>query len=377
MPLYLTFALAFSGYSAVTAGRVILPLYALELGAQPTAVGLLFASYFAFPLLLTWPIGVLSDRVGSRWLLMFGIVSGAVGMLVPWYMRDLPSLFIAGTLLGLSFVFCNVLIQNLVGVLSKPHERARNFSNSSLVGSSTNVVGPLIAGFSIDHSGHAMACLYVVGLSVVAAGLLLIWGGVLPRGSGGHARPASTLRERLSDKAMLRIILTSSLAQVGQDLYQFYLPVYGHGIGLSASAIGTILACVFIASAFVRFLLVRLIAWTGEERLLAFSFALAGLGFALVPLFQSAVVLAVVSVVFGLGMGCAQPVTMMLLFARSPEGRSGETVGLRQTANNLARVGAPPLFGLIASATGLFPVFFISALLMGAGALITRPRGAT
>ena len=56
----------------------------------------------------------------------------------------------------------------------------------------------------------------------------------------------------------------------------------------------------------------------------------------------------------------------MLLFSRSAEGRSGETLGLRQTANNIVRVIAPSLFGFIASAFGLFPVFGISALMMGA-----------
>ena len=31
--------------------------------------------------------------------------------------------------------------------------------------------------------------------------------------------------------------MASSLLQTGQDLFQFYLPVYAHGAGLSASAI--------------------------------------------------------------------------------------------------------------------------------------------
>ena len=373
MPLYLTYALALFCFSGVASARVLLSLYALNLGAQPSAVGLLVATFFAFPLVLSWPVGMLSDRVGSRWLLLFGTLCGAGGMLIPYFVRELPALYFAGTMIGLSFAFSNVLLQNLVGILSKPHERAKNFSNSSLVGSTSNFIGPLVAGFAIDHSGYTVACLYVAALAITAAAMLVVWGKVLP---GGRRYAASTgsIRDTLADPAILRILVTSSLVQVGQDLYQFYLPIYGHGIGLSASAIGAVLATFAGASFVVRVIMPGLIARLGEETLLAYSFYLAAMGFMLVPFFKIAMALGAISFMFGLGMGCGQPITTMLLFDRSAEGRSGETLGLRQTANNIMRVTAPTLFGFIASAFGLFPVFAISALMMGAGGVITRPR---
>jgi MFS family permease len=174
---------------------------------------------------------------------------------------------------------------------------------------------------------------------------------------------------------MVRILMTSSLVQVGQDLYQFYIPVYGYGIGLSASAIGGVLATFAAASFFVRFLMPYLIARRGEETVLRYSFGLAMIGFVLVPFFHNAVALALISFTFGLGMGCGQPITTMMIFSRSVEGRSGEILGLRQTVNNLMRVSCPPVFGLIASAFGLSPVFWLSALIMGGGSVLTRsPR---
>jgi MFS family permease len=373
MPLYLTYVLALFCYSSVSAARVLLSLYALSLGAQPSAVGLLVATYFAFPLALSWPVGMLCDRIGSRWLLLFGSVCGAGGMLVPYFIHSMPALYIAGLMIGLSFVFSNVLLQNLVGILSKPHERVKNFSNSSLVGSATNFIGPLVAGLAIDHSGHAFACLYVTALAIAATAMLLLWGKVLP-GASLHAAPTGSIRDTLVDPAIMRILISSSLVQVGQDLYQFYLPVYSHGIGLSASAIGAILAT-FASATFVVWIIMRgLIARLGEEKLLAYSFYLAAMGFLLVPFFKSAIALAMISFMFGLGMGCGQPITTMLLFSRSAQGRSGETLGLRQTANNIVRVIAPSLFGFVATAFGLFPVFGISALMMGAGGAITHPR---
>jgi MFS family permease len=366
-PLYLTFALMLCCFGSISCARVAFSLYALQLGASASVVGIVVATLYIFPLLISWPVGRYSDRVGSRWLLLFGTVCGSCAMMIPYFVREISALYVAGTLLGAAFALYNVLLQNLVGLLSKPHERARNFSNSSLIGASTNFAGPLLAGIAIDHSGPANACLYLVSL-------LVIWGDRLPGGTR-HSGPGRSIKETLAHGGMVRILMTSSLVQVGQDLYQFYIPVYGYGIGLSASAIGGVLATFAAASFFVRFLMPYLIARRGEETVLRYSFGLAMIGFVLVPFFHNAVALALISFTFGLGMGCGQPITTMMIFSRSVEGRSGEILGLRQTVNNLMRVSCPPVFGLIASAFGLSPVFWLSALIMGGGSVLTRsPR---
>jgi len=361
------------GFGSISSARVALSLYALDLGASASAVGILVGSLYVFPLLISWPVGRYSDRVGSRWLLLLGAACGGGAMLIPYFVRELAALYVASTLLGISFTLYNVLLPNLVGLLSEPHERPRNFSNASLVGATTLFAGPLLAGIAIDLSGHAAACLYLVTLSAAAGVVLVAWGGMLP-GGGRRAESAGSIRDTLADPAMLRILATSSLVQVGQDLYQFYIPVYGYGIGLSASAIGGLLATLAAASFVVRFFLPWLVARLGDERVLAFSFYVTAIGFGLVPFFESVVMLAVVSFLFGLGMGCGQPITTMLIFSRSAAGRSGETLGLRQSVNNAMRVSGPAVFGFVATAFGLPPVFWISAIMMGGGGILSRPR---
>jgi MFS family permease len=372
MPLYLTFALALSIMTIVQAGRVLLTLYALKLGAQPFAVGILAASFSVLTMLLSWQVGRFSDRFGSRWLLMFGAADGAFGMLLPYYVSGLSALFIAGVMNGLLFAFSGASLQNLVGLLSRPETSARNFSNYSVLISSTGFFGPLLAGFSIDHSGHAVACLYLVLMSFVPAALLAIWGGVLPRGSR-TAAPAGSVWEMLADSGLWRVMATGSLVVSGIDLFQIYMPIYGHTVGLSASAIGVVLA-MFSASAFVvRLFLPRLIFRLTEEKVLAFSFFIGAASFLLVPFFQSAVALALISFAFGLGMGCGQPITLMMTYGNSTQGRSGEAMGLRVTVNHMTRVIVPVVFGSVGSLFGLLPVFWVNALLLASGGAITRP----
>jgi MFS family permease len=365
-------ALALCFFVNLAAGRVILSLYALHLGAGPFAVGVVMGMFYVFPVLLSWPVGVLSDRLGARGLLGFAAVCGGIGLLIPYFVGSMAALYAASALCGLALAFYNVILQSLIGILSAPHERTRNFANLSLAGSISNAVGPLLAGYSMDQAGPALASLYMVVPSMLAALLLAFGGGMLPGGSRAGARKTRLL-DALNEPGIWHMLAVSALVQLGMDLFQFFIPVYGHSKGLSSSAIGIALASFAAAMFFVRVVLPRMAARMTEEALLSYSLFLSGLGYLLIPLSESATGLALIAFVFGLGMGSAAPLTMILIFSRSTEGRSGETLGLRLTTNNLVRVIGPTLFGLIASVFGLLPVFVISALLMGGGGLLSRP----
>ena len=373
MAINLTLALTFFNFVNSSAARVLLTLYALTLGAQPSTVGVLGGTFYLFPLLLSLPIGSLADRYGSRWLLMIGALCGTSALLLPYFVRAIPAFYVAAALSGLALAFFHVTLQNLMGILSRPNEHARNFSNFSLVGALTNFVGPLAAGFSIDYAGHAVACLYLAALSLIAILLLLIWGRLLPGGNRAAVGGTGTLKS-LADREVLRMLATSGLVQLGTDLFQFYLPIYGYAKGLSASAIGAALAAFAGASFVVRLFLARLVERVSPEKLLAWSFYAGAIGFMLVPFCHNAIMLGVVAFVFGLGMGIGTPLTVILMFSHSTEGRSGRTLGLRLTANNFVRVVGPVLFGAIGSALGLPPVFWINALMMGSGGLMSHSR---
>lgn len=367
----LTHALTFFNFVGASAARVVLTLYALELGAPASAVGVLGGLLFLFPLLLSWPIGALADRAGARGLLLFASVCGAASLALPYFVRALPAFYLAATLNGLALAFFHVTLQNLMGIMSRPEDRARNFSNFSVTGAVTNFAGPLLAGFSIDHLGHATACLAVASQSVIAVALLLVWGGLFPPGNPEAPRGAGAFGA-LADREVWRMLVVSGLVQLGTDLFQFYLPIYGHSIGLSASLIGTILATLAVAAFVVRLFLARLVQRVRAETLLAWVFFTGAIGFALVPLSDNAVVLALIAFFFGLGMGIGIPLTVILMFSRSAEGRSGQTLGLRLSANNFVRAAGPVVFGAVGSAFGLPPVFWILAAIMASGGLLSR-----
>jgi MFS family permease len=375
LPIYFVYALTFFNTLSILAGRIVLTLYALNLGARPFTIGMLATTYALFPMLLSWHSGRLSDRFGARWPLLFGSVLGALGMLAPSLFGTLPAVFVAAALGGLSLTFLMVCTQNLVGLMSSPEHRATNYGNYALANSISNFVAPPLAGFLIDHSGFTAACLYSLAISLVPGVLILLWGQVLPRGSGEKA-PAGNVKAMLAMPGMYRRLTATSLLNTGQDIYRFYLPVLAHSLNLSASVIGVILAMNSAAAFFVRLVLARMVARFGEERVLAGALYVGGATLIVTPLFTGAVTLGVISFIFGMGMGCGQPIITMLMFTKSAEGRSGEAMGVRMTVVHITRLVGPATFGVIASAIGLWPIFVISGLMLSGGGALNQPRRA-
>ncbi len=369
VPIHLTLALTFFNFTGANATRVLLTLYALEIGASATEVGILGGLLYLFPLLLSWPIGGLADRKGARGILLFAAVCAAVSLLLPYFFRDLMVFYAAAALNGLALAFFHVTLQNLVGNLSAPEHRSRNFANFSLAGAMTSFVGPLLAGFSIDTVGYAWACLITGMVSVIVIVLLLVLGRHLPKARPKPQADAAASRALL-DANVWRMLITSGLVQLGYDLFQFLVPIYGHEIGLSASAIGGVLATLAVAAFVVRLFLAHLIERYTGERLLAWVFFTGAIGFALAPFSPNGFVLGMAAFLFGLGMGIGIPLTVILMYASSAEGRSGQTLGLRLTGNNLVRVGGPMVFGAVGAALGVAAVFWIVAVILVGGGVL-------
>jgi MFS family permease len=353
---------------------VLVALYALDLGARPVTVGVLGATFSILPVMLAVTTGRLADRFGALWLLLLGAGASSVAMAIPYTFPGLTPVFIAAALSGLSLVMYNVSTQNLVGLMSIPADRARNFSNYSLVSATTNFVGPLLAGYSIEHAGFAPTFLYLVLLCALPLPMLMIWRRAvhvkIKSAPQGHIR----FTEMLKSPGIPGTLASSSLQDTGDILYQFYMPVYTHAIGLPPSAIGVVLAMKSAAGFVMRVSLPKLLSRLSERRLLQLAFCVGTAAVIFVPFFKSPVVLSVLSFIFGLGVGCAGPIITMLMFANSPPGRSGEALGTRTTVNHFTKLVTPLIFGAIASGLGVAMVFWTNAALLGAGAMLNRSK---
>jgi MFS family permease len=358
------------------ASKVLATLFAIELGATQFYIGILVALYSLFPMLLALYAGRLSDRLGMRLPMIAGSIGLSLGLTLPYFSASIAALYASAALIGASHVFYNVSVQNLVGKLGAPEDRTRNFSNYGLVMSTGSFLGPLIAGFSIDHFGHGASYLYIAAGPLATVAIILFvrrlgTGRVRASTGEGHG---GNVKDLVSNKPLRRTLLTGAAVLTGTDLFQFYMPIYAHSVGLSASAIGVVLAMFAAASFVVRLVMPALVKRWGAELILTVSLCGGALAYFAFPWIADPRLLGVIAFVLGLGMGCGQPLTLMLIYNRAPAGRSGEAIGLRTTLNHFTHIVMPLFFGSLGTAFGIVPVFVANALMLAGGGIISHRK---
>lgn len=372
MWIYTVFLIVLCNMTSFRASKVLVALFAIELGAPQFYIGVLVALYSLFPMLLALYAGKLSDRLGVRLPMLAGSIGLAMGLALPYLIPTLAGLAASAALIGASHVFYNVSVQNLVGALSGADDRTKHFTNYGLVMALGGFLGPLAAGFSIDRFGHATSYLYIAAGPLIPALIMLFARGIDRQGarqSAGEGR-AMDAKSLLGNPPLRRTLITSAAILTGIDLFQFYMPIYGNAIGLSASTIGVVLSMFAAASFVVRLVMPALVRRWSAETVLTWSLYAGALAYLVFPWFGSPVLLAAIAFALGLGMGCGQPLTLSLIYSRAPPGRSGEALGLRITINNFMHIAVPLAFGTIGSALGVAPVFITNALLLGGGGLL-------
>jgi MFS transporter, DHA1 family, solute carrier family 18 (vesicular amine transporter), member 1/2 len=142
-----TFA-TFTDIVAYSVAVPVLPDLSRRLGASPTMIGLLFASFGLTLLIVSIPMGAVSDRIGRKAPLVGGMVALSAATLLFAYSDGLPWLFAArlvqGAADGVTWVVGFALIADRYG----PNERGRA---SGIVMSGTSgavMIGPTLGGCS-------------------------------------------------------------------------------------------------------------------------------------------------------------------------------------------------------------------------------------
>ena len=383
-PIWIAMVLVVFNMLGMRGSKITVSLMSLEMGASQFMVGVIIALYSLVPMFLGLYAGKLADRVGVRLPIMCGSAGIALGLLIPGLVPSLGALFVSAAAIGAAHIFYNVSIQNLIGQLSPKAERPRNFSNFAMMMSVSGFLGPLLSGLLIDNVGHAKTYLCLMLGPLVALIIMLC----LPKfatglsGSAGDSKGKGGEEEgiRLSgfgllgNKPLRRVIIMSGVLMTGLDLLHFYMPIYGHSIGLSASKIGMIMAAFSAAAFVVRVWMPAIVKRFGEHNVLTFALGVATVTYLIIPWISNAAVLMLITFMLGLGMGCGQPLIMMMIFNRAPEGQSGEALGLRQTINHFTHMAVPLAFGAIGTAFGVWPVFAITSLMLGSSGYLSQRK---
>src|SRR5437773_46776 len=182
----------------------LLPLYANDLGATATVLGLLAASYPIAQLASSPVWGYVSDRHGRRPALLVGLASSAFAYVVFGFTHTLWLLFLSRFVQGLGGGTTGV-VQAYVADSMPPAERAKALGWLSAATSAGVIIGPAIGSF-MHHFGDAAPGVFAAALVLVNVAFAWKWlpesrwsqVGVEPQRSAATP-PAATLGEAVQN----------------------------------------------------------------------------------------------------------------------------------------------------------------------------------
>ena len=258
-----TFA-TFTDIVAYSVAVPVLPDLSRRLGASPTMIGFLFASFGVTLLTVSIPMGAVSDRVGRRAPLVGGMLVLAAATVLFAFARTLPWLFAARLAQGAADAITWVVGFALIADLYAQEERGRVLG---LVMAGTNfafMFGPTLGGWLYEAGGIRLPFLFVAALAVLAA-VAFLWLEIPDRRAAVEPVPVFVVL-RVPAVAACAAAVIAAAATI--SMLEPVLPLFlSTTLGIGPARIGLVFGCGAVASTILHPLYGRLVNRAGGRRL--------------------------------------------------------------------------------------------------------------
>lgn len=354
----------------------ILPLYARTFDASAATVGLTISVFGIARMILNIPVGLASDRIGRRFVLVGGPLvvaissvlsglSGSLGELLVWR-------FVAGAGSAMYMTGAAVFLTDI----AEPQTRARIMGvnqGSLLAGVS---LGPVVGGFVAEIFDYRAAFFVIAGLSAVCA----IWAfTAIPetRSKEHRKRDASLPKQSLGDGFRRSMSLMTnmpffliSMVTLGTFFArsggrQTIMPLLGKDrFDLSAGSLGLIFSLISVLNLVTVPMAGTLADRWGRKAVIVPSALVSALSFLMLAWAPNLWWLWVAAFVQGIGTGFAGPAPAAYAADIAPESGRGFAMGLYRTYGDLGLTVGPPLVGWIADSANYNAALYFSAALL-------------
>ncbi len=349
-------------------------IYALSLGASMTFIGLLSSARNVTGVLSNIPFGRLSDRRGRK---PFLLISKA-GTSITYFTYSLATTF--------WHLFPGRLLHGVTGSANQVSERSyladitRSSKLSVAMGFYTLsmgigvITGPLAGGRLVSIFGFRGTYTIAALLGVFTVSLVIF--GI----KRNPAPPASSitrvrtslkenLKSVLKNRAILSVVLLSSLNMLGYQVIVEYLPAYITALGFSTVDVGDLFFFRGIFTAAIRLPIGLIADRIGNWRLMMTAIAMQSAALFAVPFSGNYQYQMLLIAVQGLSFGMFLVIQTTYIMQIAPSNARGITLGVIGTVSGTLSATYGPIRGVTADIFGVGFAFQVMATAIGFGAL--------
>jgi predicted MFS family arabinose efflux permease len=365
LPIYCLFLVSEIVWMAIVP---VAPSFAARFDLSKVEVGALLASAGLATLLIALPIGLVSDRVGTRRLIRASAAAVALSTLGQGLAVDFWSLLVARACFGLGLG--TIWTAGLAWMADAgPKRRNPSALGGPVVIAGIGImVGPAMAGLLADQFGVRAPFFVLAVVAAVVFAAMLVSGG--DDASYGHTPLVATLTKARRDTVVLGSIVVIGLVGVVSGGVNLLVPLGLEADGYSAGDTGLVLTGASIVFVTASLVVTRL----GRRAVSLWVAGVAALLYAFVMSLAVASASALMLVTFAIARAPFWAVLSTLAYPLGAVGArraglgSGAIMGVLNVVWGAAGSVGPILVGVVAQTAGSRPAFgLMLALLVTAG----------
>lgn len=361
----------FAIFSTTISKNPVLPLFSQALGADDAVIGLIAAVSPLAGILFSFPVGVLSDHLGRRRLL---ITSGVVFLSAPLFylfITDplwlIPVRFFHGTATA-------ILIPVISAVIAERFPDTKGamlgqFSSATLLGRTiAPVIGGIIISYFVFSPGLiAYRSVYLVAAFAAVPVLIMTLMYHEDRSVPHDFVPLWRFRESFitffSHAGLRATALVDMATYFAFGAFETFLPLVLASEGITAFQTGIIFAVQVLIIAGTKPFFGKLADRYDKRVQIAAGLIIIGCSVAAIPLVSSFTHFLLVSATLGLGMSLSTVATSAYVADIAHKEQIGASMGALSATMDIGHSAGPLITGIIITAVGFTRGFFVSFLL--------------
>ncbi|MFL1453966.1 MFS transporter [Marinobacter sp. GN3S48] len=350
---------------------VTVPVHAVDLGASPLLLGVIFSAPYLLPLIVAIPFGTLVTRHGGRVSMLSGASLMIFGLVTILVVPGYPGLIIGQLSFGLAQLQMVLAAQTIISTLGTGPKLESYFGWYTTWLSGGQIVGPLIAGgliHAVGTTASSFAAMLVIACCSLVMALLLTGqakqGKSVQWSSTGFRAQGSLFCKSPAVQISIAVTAAATFAMI---IHGNYLPVLLENMLVTPTTIGILISLRAVAAMVIRPVIAKVIALMGGRGIaLLVSILSMALGMLFLGGTDNLILIGFFSILIGLGSGVCQPLSIVVLSESVDSTQRAGALGMRLMANRGINFLAPLLFGLMLEIGG----FALSFALTGAVLLL-------
>jgi MFS family permease len=353
-------------------GWLLFPFFALyvtdHFGVGMTEVGILFAIFSVANLIGGVIGGALTDKLGRKWMLMFGLVASATSSLLMAFVDDLAIFYALAAFVGLLATAGGPAQQAMVADILPEEKQAEGYGLQRVSMNLAAAIGPAIGGLLAAQSFLLLFITDAVTSIITAIIVYYLLPETKPEVQE-QAEEESLLqsikgyRIVIQDNLFMAFWLISTLTVLAYSQVNSTLSVYLRDVhGLTAQSYGYLLSMNAAMVVLFQFWITRRVSKYPAMLMMAAGSALYAIGFGMIGFVSGFGLFAVAMIIITVGEMITVPVAQALVARFAPEDMRGRYMAVFGFTWTIPFAIGPLLAGLIMDNLNPDLVWYLSGL---------------